>query len=76
MHRWWRYIILINIIPKFNKLDKQGDKLNIQVTDEKEWKVYQVIKKPNTKYDPEGGVLTWIMIAALVGAIIQILLRW
>ena len=61
--------------PKFNKLDKQGDKLNIQVTDEKEWKVYQVIKKPNAKYEAENGVLTWIMIAALAGAIIQILLR-
>ena len=75
MHRWWRFIILTNIIPKFNKLDKQGDKLNIQV-DEKEWKVYQVIKKPNVKYEAEGGILTWIMLAALAGAVIQILLRW
>ena len=75
MHRWWRFIILISIIPKFNKLDKQGDKLNIQV-DEKEWKVYQVIKKPNTKYEAENGILTWIMLAALAGAVIQFLLRW
>lgn len=59
--------------PKFNKLDKQGDKLNIQV-DEKEWKVYQVIKKPNVKYEAENGILTWIMIGALVIAIIQFLL--
>ena len=57
--------------PKFNKLDKQGDRLNIQIEDEKEWKVYQVIKKPNIKYEAENGVLTWIMIGALVYAIIS-----
>ena len=43
-----------------NKLDKQNDHLNIQVTDEKEWQVYQVIKKPNIKYEAENGVLTCI----------------
>jgi hypothetical protein len=37
--------------------------------------VYQVIKKPNTKYEPENGILTWIMLAALAGAVIQFLLR-
>ena len=57
--------------PKFNKLDKQGDKLNIQIEDEKEWEVYQVIKKPNIKYEAEDGILTWIMIGALVYAIIS-----
>ena len=57
--------------PKFNKLDKQGDRLNIQIGDEKEWKVYQVIKKPNIKYEAEDGILTWIMIGALVYAIIS-----
>ena len=57
--------------PKFNKLDKQGDRLNIQIEDEKEWKVYQVIKKTNIKYEAENGVLTWIMIGALVYAIIS-----
>lgn len=57
--------------PKFNKLDKQGDRLNIQIEDEKEWKVYQVIKKPNIKYEAEDGILTWIMIGALVYAIIS-----
>ena len=57
--------------PKFNKLDKQGDRLNIQIEDEKEWKVYQVIKKPNIKYETETGILTWIMIGALVYAIIS-----
>ena len=57
--------------PKFNKLDKQGDKLNIQIEDEKEWKVYQVIKKPNIKYEAEDGILTWVMIGALVYAIIS-----
>ena len=57
--------------PKFNKLDKQGDRLNIQIEDEKEWKVYQVIKKPNIKYEVEDGILTWIMIGALVYAIIS-----
>ena len=57
--------------PKFNKLDKQGDRLNIQIEDEKEWKVYQVIKKANIKYEAENGILTWIMIGALVYAIIS-----
>lgn len=57
--------------PKFNKFDKQGDRLNIQIEDEKEWKVYQVIKKPNIKYEAENGILTWIMIGALVYAIIS-----
>lgn len=57
--------------PKFNKLDKQGDRLNIQIGNEKEWKVYQVIKKPNIKYEAEDGILTWIMIGALVYAIIS-----
>ena len=57
--------------PKFNKLDKQGDRLNIQIEDEKEWKVYQVIKKPNIKYEAENGILTWIMIGALVYAVIS-----
>lgn len=57
--------------PKFNKLDKQGDRLNIQIEDEKEWKVYQVIKKTNIKYEAENGILTWIMIGALVYAIIS-----
>lgn len=57
--------------PKFNKLDKQGDRLNIQIGNEKEWKVYQVIKKPNIKYEAENGILTWIMIGALVYAIIS-----
>ena len=57
--------------PKFNKLDKQGDRLNIQIEDEKEWRVYQVIKKPNIKYEAENDILTWIMIGALVYAIIS-----
>lgn len=57
--------------PKFNKLDKQGDRLNIQIEDEKEWKVYQVIKKTNIKYEAENGILTWIMVGALVYAIIS-----
>ena len=61
--------------PLYNKLDKQDDRLNIQVTDEKEWKVYQVIKKPNVKHDPEGGILTWIMWGALAYAIISFLMN-
>lgn len=36
--------------------------------------MYQVIKKPNVKYEAENGILTWIMIGALVIAIIQFLL--
>ena len=61
--------------PIYNKLDKQNDHLNIQVTDEKEWQVYQVIKKPNVKYEAEGGILTWIMYGALAYAIISFLIK-
>ena len=61
--------------PIYNKLDKQNDHLNIQVTDEKEWQVYQVIKKPNIKYEAENGVLTWIMWGALAYAIISFLVK-
>ena len=61
--------------PIYNKLDKQNDHLNIQVTDEKEWQVYQVIKKPNIKYEAENGVLTWIMWGALAYAIISFLIK-
>ena len=61
--------------PIYNKLDKQNDHLNIQVTDEKEWQVYQVIKKPNTKYEAENGVLTWIMLGDLAYAVISFLIK-
>ena len=61
--------------PIYNKLDKQNDHLNIQVADEKEWEVYQVIKKPNTKYEAENGILTWIMWGALAYAIISFLMN-
>ena len=61
--------------PIYNKLDKQNDHLNIQVTDEKEWQVYQVIKKPNIKYEAENGVLTWIMWGALAYAVISFLIK-
>ena len=61
--------------PIYNKLYKQNDHLNIQETDEKEWKVYQVIKKPNIKYEAENGVLTWIMWGALAYAIISFLVK-
>ena len=61
--------------PIYNKLDKQNDHLNIQVTDEKEWEVYQVIKKPNIKYEAENGILTWIMWGALAYAIISFLVK-
>ena len=61
--------------PIYNKLDKQNDHLNIQVTDEKEWEVYQIIKKPNVKGEAEGGILTWIMWGALAYAIISFLIK-
>ena len=61
--------------PIYNKLDKQNDHLNIQVTDEKEWQVYQVIKKPNIKYEAENGILTWIMWGALAYAVISFLIK-
>ena len=61
--------------PIYNKLDKQNDRLNIQVADEREWEVYQIIKKPNIKYEAENGVLTWIMWGALAYAIISFLIK-
>ena len=61
--------------PRYNRLDHQNDHLNIQINEEKEWQVYQIIKKPNTKYDPEGGILTWIMWGALAYAIISFLMN-
>ena len=61
--------------PIYNKLDKQNDHLNIQVADEKEWQVYQIIKKPNIKYEAENGILTWIMYGALAYAIISFLIK-
>ena len=59
--------------PRYNRLDHQNDHLNIQVADEKEWQVYQVIKKPNIKYEAENGVLTWILWGALAYAIFEFL---
>ena len=61
--------------PRYNRLENQNDRLNIQVTDEKEWQVYQVIKKATIKYEAEGGVLTWIMWGALAYAIISFLIK-
>jgi len=61
--------------PKYNKQDKRLDQLTL-VLEEKEWKTYEVLKRQVERYDAEGGILTWIMLTALVGAIIQFLLRW
>ena len=57
--------------PRYNRLENQNDRLNIQMNEEKEWEVYQIIKKPNIKYEAENGVLTWIMWGALAYAIIS-----
>ena len=60
--------------PKYNKQDKRLDSLTIQL-DEKEWKTYEVLKRQVERYEAEGGILTWVMIGALVVAIIQMLCR-
>ena len=60
--------------PKYNKQDKRLDQLTL-VLEEKEWKTYEVLKRQVERYDAENGILTWIMLAALAGAIIQFLLR-
>ena len=73
MLKSWRFIILISIIPKYNKQDKRNDTLTIQL-EEKEWKLYKGLKRQIKRYEAEGGILTWILIAALIVAIIQILL--
>ena len=61
--------------PRYNRLENQNDRLNIQINEEKEWEVYQIIKKPNVKYEAENGVLTWIMWGALAYAIISFLIN-
>ena len=61
--------------PRYNRLENQNDRLNIQINEEKEWEVYQVIKKTNVKYEAENGVLTWIMWGALAYAIISFLVK-
>ena len=60
--------------PKYNKQDKRLDQLTL-VLEEKEWKTYEVLKRQVERYEAENGILTWIMLAALAGAVIQILLR-
>ena len=60
--------------PKYNKQDKRLDQLTL-VLEEKEWKTYEVLKRQAERYEAEGGILTWIMLVALAGAVIQILLR-
>ena len=60
--------------PKYNKQDKRLDQLTLQL-EEKEWKTYEVLKRQVERYDAENGILTWIMLAALAGAVIQFLLR-
>ena len=59
--------------PKYNKQDKRLDNLTLKL-DEKEWKLYKGLKRQIKRYEPEGGILTWIMIASLIIAIIQVLL--
>ena len=56
--------------PKYNKQDKRLDNLTLKL-DEKEWKLYKGLKRQIKRYEPEHGILTWIMIAALIVAIIQ-----
>ena len=62
-----------------NKKVKVNDEIitkpDYQINEEKEWQVYQVIKKSNIKYDPENGILTWIMWGALAYAIISFLIK-
>ena len=70
MLKLWKFIISINIIPKYNKQDKRNDTLTIQL-EEKEWKLYKGLKRQIKRYEPEHGILTWIMIAALIVAIVQ-----
>ena len=60
--------------PKYNKQDKRLDQLTL-VLEEKEWKTYEILKRQVERYEAENGILTWIMLAALAGAVIQILLR-
>ena len=59
--------------PKYNKQDKRGDNLTIHL-EEKDWKLYKGLKRQVKRYEAEKGVLTWVMIAALIVAIIQMLL--
>ena len=59
--------------PRYNKLNKKADPLTINLGEEK-WKVYQVLKQPNTRSKKANwGCLTWITILALFYAIYQVI---
>jgi excinuclease UvrABC nuclease subunit len=60
--------------PKYNKVGQSRDKPTLEL-EEKEWKTYQILKRQVERYEAENGILTWIMLAALAGAVIQFLLR-
>ena len=61
--------------PKFNKLNKKSDALNINLGDEK-WKVYQVLKQTDTRSKKGNwGCLTWITILALFYAIYEVITK-
>ena len=59
--------------PRYNKQDKRLDNLTLEL-EEKEWKLYKGLKRQIKRYEAEKGVLTWIMVMALIVAIIQMLL--
>ena len=61
--------------PRFNKLNKKSDALTINLGEEK-WKVYQVLKQPNTRSKKGNwGCLTWITILALFYAIYEVITK-
>ena len=70
----WEVYLINKYKPKYNKQDKRLDQLTLHL-EEKEWKTYEVLKRQVERYEAENGILTWIMLAALAGAVIQFLLR-
>ena len=69
----WEVYLINKYKPRYNTLNKKNDALTIYLGEEK-WKVYQVLKQPNTgSKKGSWGCLTWITILALFYAIYELI---
>ena len=69
----WEVYLINKYKPRYNTLNKKNDALTINLGEEK-WKVYQVLKQPNTgSKKASWGCLTWITILALFYAIYELI---
>ena len=70
----WETYLINKYKPRYNKLNKKNDALTINLGEE-DWKVYQVLKQPNTRSKKASwGCLTWITILALIYAIYELII--